>query len=163
MKGNSWGPSIKTSSAMFLSFLAKDAVLPLKPEAFWRKPCKHRILSFLGRSTPVLLHENWWDWEQEVHEKKNRCKICGINYRDVYNLHGELALLLVIYRQICTKMTLMIQIQTLPCPWCSWHKNAVSEGMHASSPSGIVSSGLLFSVDGIKPTTLPCFWHNSQT
>lgn len=48
MNGNSWGASTNTSSAMFLSFLANDAVLPLKLEAFWRNPCRHKILSFLG-------------------------------------------------------------------------------------------------------------------
>lgn len=47
MKGNSCGASINTSSAMLLSFLANDAVLPLKLEAFCRKPCKHKIRSFL--------------------------------------------------------------------------------------------------------------------
>jgi len=57
MKGNSWGASTKTSSAMFLSFLANDAVLPLKPDAFCRNPCKHKILSFLGGLAPVLLDE----------------------------------------------------------------------------------------------------------
>ena len=53
MNGNSWGASTKTSSAMLLSFLANDAVLPLKPEAFCRKPCKHKILSFLEGVEPV--------------------------------------------------------------------------------------------------------------
>lgn len=53
MNGNSWGASTKTSSAMLLSFLANDAVLPLKPEAFCRNPCKHKILSFLEGFKPV--------------------------------------------------------------------------------------------------------------
>lgn len=38
---------MKTRSAQFFSFLANEAVLPLKLEAFCRKPCKHKILSFL--------------------------------------------------------------------------------------------------------------------
>lgn len=47
MKGSSCGASTKTNSVMFLSFLDSDAVLPLKLEAFCRKPCKHKIRSFL--------------------------------------------------------------------------------------------------------------------
>lgn len=54
---------------MFLSFLANDAVLPLKLEAFCRNPCRHKILSFLGDSLPVKLHllvsETTKMWEKQ--------------------------------------------------------------------------------------------------
>jgi hypothetical protein len=56
MYGSSCGASTKTSSTMFLSFLANDAVLPLKLEAFCRNPCRHKILSFLGGLLSVKSH-----------------------------------------------------------------------------------------------------------
>ena len=72
---------------MFLSFLANDAVLPLKLEAFCRNPCRHKILSFLGDSLPVKLHllvsETTKMWEKQEMlveiscQKKKKTKTLG--------------------------------------------------------------------------------------
>jgi hypothetical protein len=40
---------------MCLSFFANADVLPLKFDAFWRKPCKQRILNFFSCSLPGTL------------------------------------------------------------------------------------------------------------
>ena len=69
---------------MFLSFLANDAVRPLKLEAFCRNPCRHKILSFLGDSSPVKLHllvsETTKMWEKqemlvEISRQKKKTKL----------------------------------------------------------------------------------------
>ena len=46
---------MKTNSAIFLSFLANDTVLPLKLDAFCLNPCKHKILNFLEVLTSATL------------------------------------------------------------------------------------------------------------
>jgi hypothetical protein len=70
MNGNSWGASTKMSSTMPLSFLANDAVL-LKPEAFCRNPCMHKILSFIGGLAPALLDEELHSDQSSRRRKQN--------------------------------------------------------------------------------------------